>query len=248
MFAFGLVLGYRTGASPLAVLAAFGLVVAFAFGLCWGVHGAGDGRPRAALGSGAVGDDHAAADVRQLGVVPDVHHARLAAGLRRGLPRLPGPPTPSAPCSTARPPGPPRSVPPLTSAVVVAVFAPLSLRLPALHLNQGPGSQGPGATPRGTARPRASAASAASGPSAPTTPSRVATTSGSPRYRVPAGRARRRAARRPARRAGGERPPAEVSRPDRGPARRRCPGRRPPRPRAPPGPRRGARGRSARRR
>jgi oleandomycin transport system permease protein len=35
MFAFGLVLGYRTSASPLAVLAAFGLVVAFAFGLCW---------------------------------------------------------------------------------------------------------------------------------------------------------------------------------------------------------------------
>ena len=35
MFAFGLVLGYRTGAGPLAVLAAFGLVVAFAFGLCW---------------------------------------------------------------------------------------------------------------------------------------------------------------------------------------------------------------------
>jgi oleandomycin transport system permease protein len=35
MFAFGLALGYRTGAGPLAVLAAFGLVVAFAFGLCW---------------------------------------------------------------------------------------------------------------------------------------------------------------------------------------------------------------------
>jgi oleandomycin transport system permease protein len=35
MLAFGFVLGYRTSASPLAVLAAFGLVLAFAFALCW---------------------------------------------------------------------------------------------------------------------------------------------------------------------------------------------------------------------
>jgi oleandomycin transport system permease protein len=35
MLVFGLVLGYRTAAGPLGVLAAFGLVVAFAFGLCW---------------------------------------------------------------------------------------------------------------------------------------------------------------------------------------------------------------------
>lgn len=35
MLAFGFVLGYRTPAGPVAVLAAFGLVVAFAFGLCW---------------------------------------------------------------------------------------------------------------------------------------------------------------------------------------------------------------------
>ena len=35
MLALGFALGYRTGAGPLGVLAAFGLVVAFAFGLCW---------------------------------------------------------------------------------------------------------------------------------------------------------------------------------------------------------------------
>jgi oleandomycin transport system permease protein len=35
MLVFGIALGYRTGAGPLGVLAAFGLVVAFAFGLCW---------------------------------------------------------------------------------------------------------------------------------------------------------------------------------------------------------------------
>lgn len=35
MLAFGFALGYRTPASPLGILAAFGLVVAFAFGLCW---------------------------------------------------------------------------------------------------------------------------------------------------------------------------------------------------------------------
>ncbi|MCD2194396.1 ABC transporter permease [Actinomycetospora endophytica] len=35
MLMFGLVLGYRTGAGVLGVLGAFGLVVAFAFGLCW---------------------------------------------------------------------------------------------------------------------------------------------------------------------------------------------------------------------
>ena len=35
MLVFGVVLGYRFGAGPLGVLAAFGLVVAFAFALCW---------------------------------------------------------------------------------------------------------------------------------------------------------------------------------------------------------------------
>jgi oleandomycin transport system permease protein len=35
MLVFGFALGYRTVASPLAVLAAFGLVLAFAFALCW---------------------------------------------------------------------------------------------------------------------------------------------------------------------------------------------------------------------
>jgi oleandomycin transport system permease protein len=35
MLGFGVLLGYRFGAGPLGVLAAFGLVVAFAFGLCW---------------------------------------------------------------------------------------------------------------------------------------------------------------------------------------------------------------------
>ncbi|MEV1294615.1 ABC transporter permease [Pseudonocardia sp. NPDC049635] len=35
MLAFGFVLGYRTSAGPLAVLAAFGLVVLFAFAMCW---------------------------------------------------------------------------------------------------------------------------------------------------------------------------------------------------------------------
>ena len=35
MLVFGVVLGYRFSAGPLGVLAAFGLVVAFAFGLCW---------------------------------------------------------------------------------------------------------------------------------------------------------------------------------------------------------------------
>lgn len=35
MLVFGFALGYRTPAGPLGILAAFGLVVAFAFGLCW---------------------------------------------------------------------------------------------------------------------------------------------------------------------------------------------------------------------
>ena len=35
MLVFGMALGYRTDAGVLGVLAAFGLVVAFAFGLCW---------------------------------------------------------------------------------------------------------------------------------------------------------------------------------------------------------------------
>ncbi|GAA1826476.1 ABC transporter permease [Pseudonocardia alni subsp. carboxydivorans] len=35
MLGFGFALGYRTPAGPLGILAAFGLVVAFAFGLCW---------------------------------------------------------------------------------------------------------------------------------------------------------------------------------------------------------------------
>ncbi|MEJ8280368.1 ABC transporter permease [Pseudonocardia spirodelae] len=35
MLVFGFALGYRTPAGPLGVLAAFALVVAFAFGLCW---------------------------------------------------------------------------------------------------------------------------------------------------------------------------------------------------------------------
>ncbi|MBO4236445.1 MULTISPECIES: ABC transporter permease [Pseudonocardia] len=35
MLVFGFALGYRTPAGPLGLLAAFGLVVAFAFGLCW---------------------------------------------------------------------------------------------------------------------------------------------------------------------------------------------------------------------
>lgn len=35
MLVFGFALGYRTPAGPFGILAAFGLVVAFAFGLCW---------------------------------------------------------------------------------------------------------------------------------------------------------------------------------------------------------------------
>ncbi|RZT83905.1 oleandomycin transport system permease protein [Pseudonocardia sediminis] len=35
MLAFGVLLGFRTDASPLAILAVFGLVIAFAFALCW---------------------------------------------------------------------------------------------------------------------------------------------------------------------------------------------------------------------
>lgn len=35
MLAFGTLLGFRTDASPLAILAVFGLVIAFAFALCW---------------------------------------------------------------------------------------------------------------------------------------------------------------------------------------------------------------------
>jgi oleandomycin transport system permease protein len=35
MFGFGVLLGFRTDASPLAIIAAFGLVMVFAFALCW---------------------------------------------------------------------------------------------------------------------------------------------------------------------------------------------------------------------
>ena len=47
MLAFGFLLGFRTSAGVLAVLAALGLVTVFAFRPLLGVHRAGDGGPRA---------------------------------------------------------------------------------------------------------------------------------------------------------------------------------------------------------
>ena len=55
-----------------------------------GVHRAGDGGARAAVGAGARGPGHTAADVRQQRLRADRDAPRLAPGVRRGEPRLEG--------------------------------------------------------------------------------------------------------------------------------------------------------------
>ena len=90
MLAFGFLLGFRASGGLVGVLGALGLVTVFAFALCWVFTAPGDGGARAAVGAGARGPGHAAVDVRQQRLRAHRDAPRLAAGVRRGEPRLEG--------------------------------------------------------------------------------------------------------------------------------------------------------------
>ena len=82
MLALGPVLGFRLRLSPLAVVAAFGLVMVFAFALCWVFTTLAMvvGQPRSVQGLGAL--DHVAAHLRQQRLRA---HRHLTCGWLRGF-------------------------------------------------------------------------------------------------------------------------------------------------------------------
>ena len=128
MLALGLLLGFRITTSPLSVVAAFALVMVFAFALCWVFTALAMvvGQPRSVQGLGRARD--VAADVRQqrlrahrhpaswlrgfVEINPVTHVADAARGLLSGGPV-------AAPVTFAL----------IASAVVIAVFAPLAVYL-----------------------------------------------------------------------------------------------------------------------
>lgn len=128
MLAFGFALGYRTSAGPLAVLGAFGLVVLFAFAMCWIFTALGVlvREPRSVQGIGAMimlPLTFASSVFVPVETMPDwlrpfaeVNPVSRCADAVRAL--LDGEPAGGAVTASL-----------VTSAIVVAIFAPLAVTL-----------------------------------------------------------------------------------------------------------------------
>ena len=86
MLALGLLLGFRITTSPPAVVAAFGLVMVFAFAMCWVFTALAMVVGPAAVGAGPRGARDVAADVRQQRLRAHRHPAVVAARVRRDQP------------------------------------------------------------------------------------------------------------------------------------------------------------------
>ncbi|BBF99739.1 MULTISPECIES: ABC transporter permease [Pseudonocardia] len=128
MLAFGFALGYRTSAGPLAVLGAFGLVVLFAFAMCWIFTALGvvSREPRSVQGISAMimlPLTFASSVFVPVETMPDwlrpfaeVNPVSRCADAVRAL--LAGEPAAAATTASL-----------VTSAIVVAIFAPLAVTL-----------------------------------------------------------------------------------------------------------------------